>query len=50
MMVVQPVFKYSGEAPVGSIFGAGGVFHFRRVTRCHVRGYGNDSTIGPVTV
>jgi hypothetical protein len=26
ILVVQPVFKYFGEAPVGSNFGAGGVF------------------------
>lgn len=32
MLVVEPVFMYSGEAPVGSNFGAGGVFPIRRVT------------------
>lgn len=44
MLVVRPVFKYSGEAPVGSIFGAGGVFLLRRVTAGKGRRYANDST------
>lgn len=38
MLVVQPVFKYYGEAPVGSNFGAGGVC-VSSCDCCHGRGY-----------
>ena len=50
MLVVWPVFKYSGEAPVGSNFWRWRRLLLRRVTPGRAEGMSNDSTNGPFTV